>query len=53
MRAHELQREYPHAQGDKQECKEYRELFSVDPQSAKKVSHAVAQRRNVLFFAAS
>ena len=51
MRAHELQREDPHANRDEQQRKEYRELFSIDPQIAKKVSHAAARRRNemVLF----
>ena len=55
MRAHKLQREDAHANRDEQQRKEYRELFSIDPQSAKKVSHAAAQRHNeiVLLFAAS
>ena len=55
VRAHELQREDTHANRDEQQRKEYRELFSIDPQNAKKFSHAAAQRRNemVLLFAAS
>jgi len=44
MRAHELQRENAHANRDEQQREEYRELFSIDPQSAKKIFHAKAQR---------
>ena len=52
MRAHELQREDAHANRDEQQRKEYRKLFSIDPQSAKKVfsrSGATAQRNGFAF----
>jgi hypothetical protein len=47
MRAHELQREDAHANRDEQQGKNYQELFSTGPQSAKEVfsrSGATAQR---------
>jgi hypothetical protein len=43
MRAHKLQREYAHANSDEQQRKEYRELFSIDPQFAKRF---LTQRRD-------
>jgi hypothetical protein len=55
MRAHELQREDTHANRDEQQRKEYWELFSINPQSAKEVFSRSGARRNEMFllFAAS